>query len=539
MTESRIYLSVFALLCLLNGGCGNGLDELPERHRAQAKSNRPVQGKGDVVDSSTLDSQFVRDGVDYWDRRPISLLEDLGALTPLQSSVAHRVDGIIENEPQNGVLDVYELAASEQQNIWGTFFEDEQNEFAYLWSLMEMPTSEVTIDIPTQPILTDVSPGFDSVPGLLISSLRTDLRRPAQRLQRVQDADLNPDTVDLEDITWVMENQQGFTSSEIDLLDEVRQEIERRAPVAMGGAVAELSALGAANQPPLLTTGVEVNYMAVTKLFKKASVLDGGYSPTTIHPVEYYTKNPLAIGRSLQMHTLYDIEFSATSGGTIVLNGAHPITRVSEVQGFSPAKPLLVEIWRGGQVEHSYKIFSSANTLKVGNRITSYSQFFDFDIRLPDGTPLIANLVETIGDPNGELLDPFGGYYATWEFDIQSHPTPMMAHQVIADAFDAAATTLAPGLYLIAGDAAVPTLDEHVLEVRSPRVMYLDGVRMKLGRIGGTVDGMQNPLVWYVTTAADNSYGGSRYMGSPPYLFEDGRFMDEERNFVTLTRQYF
>jgi len=291
--------------------------------------------KGNAIGSPTVDPAKM-----YWGRRSIAILDGLGALSPVELSVAKRADGILANGPPNGYLGARELAALELR--LDTLFPDERTAIPRLWTLFELGTA-TDIAPATGPTIS-VASRVDTYPrtprpALRIASTVTEV---ARRIQLKYDSDGDPTTItgadvanaDLDRASYLPEEALAFKQIVRDLLAQVE-------PIAAG---AQSITLDLAPLPD--TVLQQTSDVTVTALAPHVSVEPGGLLYK--HPVTNETLRPAPPKVTRSCTAGVTVSPRASDVRIVVFFEAENQELLLPPQGGYAPSARRVEVWKGG-----------------------------------------------------------------------------------------------------------------------------------------------------------------------------------------------
>ncbi len=214
------------------------------------------------VQGSTLSSAYAKPTATYLSVRNLSTLEQVGALSDQTvGAIAHRVDGIIANQPADGRVSIQELLKIESPGFIETLFPEEKAALPKVWALLETtakaPKNTASIAKLPDMAVTDLSKpaGTLSQPTVLqVSELPAALQAAARRIQLTHDVDGSDDTITLADVNGALANQGPYTPDEVSKFQQIaaifvgraKSSIVTRAQVpAPFAKTSTLSAIGA------------------------------------------------------------------------------------------------------------------------------------------------------------------------------------------------------------------------------------------------------------------------------------------------------
>lgn len=432
------------------------------------------EGEGDTITSDSADlvgrvagssiaSANVKANATYLTARGIAALEDVGAFDGTVGALAHRVDGIIANQPADGRFSIQEILTIEKPGFVDTLFPEEKAALPKLWALLE--TTKVAPGAVTLPALVDLAEADLSIAAgapikpatLAISSLPTALQTAAKRLELTRDADGDPTTVSEVDLDLAIATPGPYTPGEVQSFKDIKLLFVERATTS-------------------LSAKVRVTDPGVTK---KTLATWGGASLAFEQSVTYReTRSVTFFDRSNDSHLPVAIDARLVRQATVTLPPNAKLLVLDETTESEQVTTggaletaggtATVELWSGGVRQGSYR--TTLPALKSINERKDLGAFADYQFLGASGAPLVRNVVETRTNNGYGSRSSF----ATWSYDLAALPLPTPYEpQVIA-------ATATPPLGVPAGRYEVPAGSVGTLVID----LYPEGV-MRVTRPNG------------------------------------------------------
>lgn len=354
-------------------------------------------GKADgvqIIQGSTIPSQYVSANKDYLTGRWIQSLAEVGALAADDLDLARRADGIIANLPANGRIEAAELARMENPQIFATLFPNEQAALPHLWPLLEAPSGPaMPVPVPGADLtITDQStpPGGLMPPAAIaIASLDASWQQVARRVQLVFNGDGDASTIRTADIQSVLADPQAFTPAEVELLKAILAEFHKRATSFEEAKVA-------VPEPGLTTKHTPLGMMALD-FSSQIAIREGRYWQSS--PSSSGWGNNLSVGASMQVVATSSGALAAPAGAKMILVSlsdadvadsvfAGPQSQLASL----PVGDFLLERYDSmGVRQESFLLAIPGFT--AGDRQANASRFVDYKLVTAAGTPLVKNAV--------------------------------------------------------------------------------------------------------------------------------------------------
>lgn len=492
--------SVFVLLAVPLFACG-----------FEPETEEVGEGSYEFHAPGSVQSRFADPAKTYHARRSIRLLQDLGAITPLEAEVATRVDGIIANKPADGWVSVEELVTAEQADKWPAFFDDEQATFPALWSLMAAPDGKGP-DMALPPALTatdrSTAAGEPAAPVVAITALPAEWQTAVRRLEKLHDDDDDDTTVSLADVLAGIAKPGAFTTAELDALRKTEQWLRDRATNTPGRALVRVPEPGTSDHVLFDDRGVRITVHRTTTL--------EGTRRAESYPMGSPIQPEIPILTSIQAVADEVVEIENKAGGTLIVTTSKGqycrydgTVRLGPQSGALCAEgtPVALEIWRGGKrVDGAFAKLRGVSTAK---RPVDLSAYADHDVELEDGTPLSLNITKTRSGYGGGVLG--AAYDFVYEKVAKSY----------AGVDPAVVAKIAPATFALPAARYRTSYGSEVftVEVREPGVVY-GGVNGKWERMtpAVTTDGRK---LWGIVPKP--GYGAPGHYARRPYLFADGK----------------
>ncbi|AKU99203.1 hypothetical protein AKJ09_05867 [Labilithrix luteola] len=184
----RIHGAALALLAALAAACTTTTDDGDVSTSESGLNEVSTPRKGNTINSPSVDPTKT-----YWGARSLTILSNIGALTPEEVTLAKRADGITANAPPNGRLGIDELVELEKRS--GTLFPSERAMLPKLWSLLEMAPATVLGATASLTEMARQNSYSVTKTQLPISKLTGDAKTVAQRIELSANSDGDPDTI--------------------------------------------------------------------------------------------------------------------------------------------------------------------------------------------------------------------------------------------------------------------------------------------------------------------------------------------------------
>ncbi|MEW5739231.1 MAG: hypothetical protein AB1938_09920 [Myxococcota bacterium] len=412
------------------------------------------------IPGSQIQSAYVDPSRKYAGRN-LKNLEDVGALTGLKQAVAERIDGIIANQPKDGVLDVFEMERQETPPFLDTLFNTrarpEQRAFRSIWPLLEIPDVARAPKTRLPHLLvkaTTVSaPGLDAAKAFALSQLSPGVRLAAERVQLVINADANPATISLQDVEQAIASPRRFTPQDVAQFHELRRELASLYAPARNSASVEVPAPG--TQRIALPSSGQVRFdVKVTTSYEEVRRRD--------HQGNTFTRSFKGT-RSSQLEVQVPpghqaILFNADEGKElpgVLSGGKHELALA--------AGNYRVELWTGGRRVESSEVYVP----KLVNEEVELAPQVGFTF-IAGGQPLVRNCRTLKEEPVVRPGYPTEKHYeATYTLDTAADPS------AIPDPFPPVLPSLPAGRYQLdvpkQGRCELEVFREGVVTFKAPR----------------------------------------------------------------------
>ncbi len=293
----------------------------------------------------STESSFVKPDSWYLGRRSISLLEQVGALTPLEKFVAQRADGILGHRPPNGMLGARELALLEKPEVWDSLFQMERDVIPKLWSLLELvPATQYESPCTFGETLRVKDHDSWQRPNLVypIDNLAIELQLTALRIQLQYDSDGDPETISGTDLHYANRNSVAYMPQEAanfqPILDVILDQMPPPDPAFPRWVVADVACQQAVDTGEVNTTVQQQHHLTDTWWWQGGGKVNG----LALSFSRNATFEPLATGDELMV---FDLTTGAEAYSSVAVTFEQP-QQQSPIDG---RLGLRVERWRAGE----------------------------------------------------------------------------------------------------------------------------------------------------------------------------------------------
>lgn len=372
--------------------------------------------------------------------RNIENLARLGALGVGEGDLLNRVDGVIDNRPVDGKVDIDEMVRMEQGAYQAALFPDEQRVLPGLWRHMQWDPVAPAPALPAQVRLQDqiqervgLPAGLDFAQNFDINLLSQGVQRSARRVQLVLNGDGNAQTIAIPDVDAAVAAPGRFTAQDVEDFKKIRDELAALVRQAQAQLRAELD---------VPTPGITRTVLPHAGRTQVRLVAD-----TQLQETRSLTRNQPSNGMQVSLQAIrksgLEVEVPANMQALLI------DTRTGTEQLFEPgiaAAQLAegtyrVELWQNGARVES----SEVNVPAVTTERVDLTKYLGFDLTT-NGQPLNRNV--TFAAVNQAL---YGAAQITdsarwsWETQPQAAPAGVDAH--VLARLKPPAVNLQPGRY--------------------------------------------------------------------------------------------
>ncbi|MEM7605196.1 MAG: hypothetical protein AAF411_07550 [Myxococcota bacterium] len=366
-----------------------------------------------LIRGSDIGSDYADPGATYFPWRSLS---DLRWLNFEALALAGRADGIAATSPSNGFLEIDELEVLSSEPFLSSLFEDERAQLGAIWDSMKIDLGgAVEVAGVPEPVALGVE-NISERPSALVAgpiNVRESWGpRDAEyianaRLQQLPElnADGNPDTASMTDVEAGLDRYRGvFTGTELQALERIRREIQRRArsngraasivPEPAPETDTELGGFGDADSLSRVSFHLirELRISGAMNI-RQQSQPDGAGGRTLV-------AYPHRGNARLRMRRVHRTELRFSQGSRLLLTQLTRSPRSGRrVEASGPidldAGVYLVEVWRQGResmVRRAHSLMRLPQLETLRDETVSLDDRVLHALELEDGTPLYPNL---------------------------------------------------------------------------------------------------------------------------------------------------